>query len=151
MFQNHLDKTISNHAHRTWSKSQEIIGQENGSIILSVETSGWWDVKRWVLSYGSGSKVLEPEGLKNEIRDELETARELYACPDEPVPGFQLDTEVPFYLISGNPISVKIKSPIFWQTIQGPFQIFRQYVEIRTNPQIKKRSLVCRSVTTSTR
>ena len=64
---------------RTWSKSQEIIDQEDGSIILSMETSGWWDVKRWVLSYGSGSKVLEPEGLKNEIRDELETARELYA------------------------------------------------------------------------
>ena len=64
---------------RTWSKSQEIIDQEDGSIILSMETSGWWDVKRWVLSYGSGSKVLEPEGLKNEIRDELEVARELYA------------------------------------------------------------------------
>jgi len=78
-FQNHLDKTISNHAHRTWSKSQEIIDQEDGSIILSMETSGWWDVKRWVHSYGSGSKVLEPEGLKNEIRDELEAARELYA------------------------------------------------------------------------
>ena len=64
---------------RTWSKSQKIIDQEDGSIILTMETSGWWDVKRWVLSYGSGSKVLEPEGLKNEIRDELEAARELYA------------------------------------------------------------------------
>ena len=64
---------------RTWSKSQEIIDQEDGSIILSMETSGWWDVKRWVLSYGSEAKVLEPENLKKEIRDELETARELYA------------------------------------------------------------------------
>ncbi len=44
-----------------------------------METSGWWDVKRWVHSYGREAKVLEPEGLKNEIRDELEAARELYA------------------------------------------------------------------------
>jgi len=64
---------------RTWSKSQEIIDQEDGSIILIMETSGWWDVKKWVLSYGSGSKVLEPERLRNEIMDELEAARELYA------------------------------------------------------------------------
>ena len=50
------------------SKSQEIIDQEDGSIILSMETSGWWDVKRWVLSYGSEAKVLAPEDLRREIQ-----------------------------------------------------------------------------------
>jgi predicted DNA-binding transcriptional regulator YafY len=63
---------------RKWSKSQEIIDQEDGSIILSMETSGWWDVKRWVLSYGSEATVLEPEILRKEIMDELKTAWELY-------------------------------------------------------------------------
>ena len=49
---------------RKWSKNQEIVDQEDGSIILSMETSGWWDVKRWVLSCGRTAKVLEPEDLK---------------------------------------------------------------------------------------
>ena len=64
---------------RKWSKSQEIMDQEDGSIILSMETSGWWDVKRWVLSYGKGAKVLEPEAFRMEIADELRAAGNLYS------------------------------------------------------------------------
>ena len=63
---------------RTWSKSQEIIDQEDGSIILNMETSGWWDVKRWVLSYGSEAKVLAPEDLRREIQAELKALQGYY-------------------------------------------------------------------------
>jgi predicted DNA-binding transcriptional regulator YafY len=63
---------------RKWSESQVITEQEDGSIILEMETSGWWDVKRWVLSYGSGAKVLEPEELKREIAGELRAAGNFY-------------------------------------------------------------------------
>ena len=63
---------------RKWSKTQEIIDQEDGSIILSMETSGWWDVKRWVLSYGKGAKVLEPEAFRMEIAEELKAAGSVY-------------------------------------------------------------------------
>mgnify|MGYP005637673911 CR=1 FL=1 len=63
---------------RKWSKNQEIVDQEDGSIILSMETSGWWDVKRWVLSYGSTAKVLEPEDLRGEILAELRAAQDCY-------------------------------------------------------------------------
>jgi len=63
---------------RKWSKNQEIVDQEDGSIILSMETSGWWDVKRWVLSYGSTAKVLEPEDLREEILAELRAAQDCY-------------------------------------------------------------------------
>jgi len=63
---------------RKWSKNQEIVDQEDGSIILSMETSGWWDVKRWVLSYGSTAEVLEPEDLREEILDELRAAQDCY-------------------------------------------------------------------------
>lgn len=59
---------------RKWSENQEIIDQEDGSIILSMETSGWWDVKRWVLSYGKDAKVLEPEQLREVVATELEAA-----------------------------------------------------------------------------
>jgi predicted DNA-binding transcriptional regulator YafY len=43
-----------------------------------MRTSGWWDVKRWVLSYGRNAKVLEPEELKKEIVDELTAAKDSY-------------------------------------------------------------------------
>jgi len=63
---------------RKWSKTQKIEDQKDGSIILSMSTSGWWDVKRWVLGFGSNAKVLEPEELKNIIRNDLKSLREAY-------------------------------------------------------------------------
>jgi predicted DNA-binding transcriptional regulator YafY len=63
---------------RKWSRNQEIVDQEDGSIILSMETSGWWDVKRWVLSYGSEAMVLEPDMLRKEVMAELAATQNLY-------------------------------------------------------------------------
>jgi len=63
---------------RKWSPKQEIVEQKDGSIILEMETSGWWDVTRWVLSYGSHARVLEPEELAAEIAGELKVAHGQY-------------------------------------------------------------------------
>lgn len=63
---------------RKWSKTQKIKDQKDGSIILSMHTSGRWDIKKWVLSYGAEAKVLEPEDLRNEISDELAAAQGNY-------------------------------------------------------------------------
>ncbi|MDT8318108.1 MAG: WYL domain-containing protein [bacterium] len=49
-----------------------MINRDDGSIILEMKTSGWWDVKKWVLSYGAEAKVLEPEKFRDEIAAELE-------------------------------------------------------------------------------
>ncbi len=59
---------------RQWSRSQKIEDQEDGSIILSMKTSGRWDVMRWVLSYGADAKILEPEELRNNMIEELHSA-----------------------------------------------------------------------------
>ncbi|MEA1901703.1 MAG: WYL domain-containing protein, partial [Thermodesulfobacteriota bacterium] len=63
---------------RKWSKTQKIKKQDDGSVILSMKTSGWWDVKKRVLSYGSDAEVLEPEELRKEIINDLKTACERY-------------------------------------------------------------------------
>jgi predicted DNA-binding transcriptional regulator YafY len=64
---------------RKWSGTQKIPDQKDGSIILSMDTSGWQDVKRWVLSHGSRAKVIEPAELRNEILAELKEMEKLLA------------------------------------------------------------------------
>jgi predicted DNA-binding transcriptional regulator YafY len=59
---------------RNWAKNQKFTDQPDGSLILDMKTSGWWHVKKWVMSFGAEAKVLEPEGLKNEIIGEFARA-----------------------------------------------------------------------------
>jgi predicted DNA-binding transcriptional regulator YafY len=63
---------------RKWSKNQKIKTQKDGSIILTMDTSGKWDVKKWILSWGSDAMALEPDDLKKEIMDELASSLDFY-------------------------------------------------------------------------
>ena len=63
---------------RTLAKNQKIKEQKDGSIILEIKTSGFWDVKKWVLSFGAEAKVLKPEKLRKAISKELAEARKYY-------------------------------------------------------------------------
>ena len=63
---------------RKWAKEQKITDRDDGSIILAMKSSGWWDVKKWVMSYGAEAKVLEPEKLRDDIVAELEKSLKQY-------------------------------------------------------------------------
>jgi predicted DNA-binding transcriptional regulator YafY len=63
---------------RTWSPNQVITENEDGSIMLDMETWGWIDVKRWLLSYGTNVEVLEPVEMREEILVELKNCLCLY-------------------------------------------------------------------------
>ena len=56
---------------RTWSKTQTLQDHPDGSLTLTMTTSGRRDVKRWVMSFGKEAELMEPEELKREIEDEL--------------------------------------------------------------------------------
>lgn len=64
---------------RRWAARQETEPQADGSVILSMETSGFEDIKRWVLGYGPQAKVLEPAELALAVRDEARLAAAAYA------------------------------------------------------------------------
>jgi len=36
--------------------------------------SGWYDVKRWLLGFGSSARVVKPEEMRKEIVEEMKKA-----------------------------------------------------------------------------
>lgn len=52
---------------RCWAKGEKKKKQKDGSLILEMETSGAWEVKRWVMSFGADAEVLEPKEMRDEI------------------------------------------------------------------------------------
>ncbi len=66
-FSAHVAKYIRE---RPWSDKQKITENTDGTIILEMQTCGWFDVKRWVLSFGKDARVIEPEKMRYEIFEE---------------------------------------------------------------------------------
>lgn len=62
-----------------WHESQQILPLEDGRIELIMEVGGTPEIRNWVLSFGSGAEVLEPESLRDEVRSELEEAARRYS------------------------------------------------------------------------
>ncbi|WP_027358758.1 helix-turn-helix transcriptional regulator [Desulforegula conservatrix] len=56
---------------RRWAEDQRITENPDGSIILEMQTCGWPDVKRWVLSYGKDARVIDPVKMRQEILEEI--------------------------------------------------------------------------------
>jgi len=56
---------------RKFFQKQMITENKDGSLLLEIETSGWGDVKRWVLSLGAEAVVLKPKKLRQEIKKEI--------------------------------------------------------------------------------
>jgi predicted DNA-binding transcriptional regulator YafY len=55
-----------------------ITAQNDGSIVINIKTSGWFDLKRWVLSFGKDAEVLAPEVLRKEITLEVQQLLDKY-------------------------------------------------------------------------
>jgi len=64
---------------RRWHDSQELRPLEDGGVELSLEAGGSGELARWVLSFGAGAEVLEPEHLRQTVRHELTAASAKYS------------------------------------------------------------------------
>jgi predicted DNA-binding transcriptional regulator YafY len=58
---------------RTWHSSQKIEDEPDGSIVLTLRVADLWEVKRWLIGFGSDAEVLEPEELRCEISTECKS------------------------------------------------------------------------------
>lgn len=64
---------------RTWHPSQELTKVRGGGVELTMEVGGTRELTSWVLSFGGGAEVLEPEALRRSVTRELRAALERYA------------------------------------------------------------------------
>jgi predicted DNA-binding transcriptional regulator YafY len=64
---------------RRYAPDQKIHVNPDGSIVLELETSGCYEVMRWVLGFGAEAEVLEPKAMREEIASSLKSALERYS------------------------------------------------------------------------
>ena len=57
---------------RIWAVDQKIETRKDGSLILTMTTSGGYDIKKWVLSFGGDAELLEPQWMRDKIVEEME-------------------------------------------------------------------------------
>jgi predicted DNA-binding transcriptional regulator YafY len=62
----------------SWHPSQKLERNKDGSLDLLMEVGGTTELRNWVLSFGAGARVLEPESLRAGVASELERALARY-------------------------------------------------------------------------
>jgi predicted DNA-binding transcriptional regulator YafY len=62
-----------------WHHSQQITEEPDGSLLFEVEVSEPREVGWWVLQWGAEAEVLEPESLRQELRETAQRLLRLYA------------------------------------------------------------------------
>jgi predicted DNA-binding transcriptional regulator YafY len=61
-----------------WHRSQHLTPQQDGSLLFEVEVNDPREVGWWVLQWGADAEVLEPESLRQELRETAERLVRLY-------------------------------------------------------------------------
>lgn len=61
-----------------WHESQQIVDQNDGSIIFSAEVAGTKEIKSWIMGWGAQAKVLAPAKLREEIIAEARVMAEIH-------------------------------------------------------------------------
>jgi predicted DNA-binding transcriptional regulator YafY len=63
---------------RTWHPSQSFEKRRGGALELVMDVGTTPDLRTWILSFGSGAEVIEPESLRAEVAKELAEAVSRY-------------------------------------------------------------------------
>ncbi len=63
---------------RQWHHSQKIEALPSGGLRMALTTGSTGEIMRWVMSFGSHAKILEPRDLRQQIIEELGNARANY-------------------------------------------------------------------------
>jgi predicted DNA-binding transcriptional regulator YafY len=64
---------------RRWHASQQHTEREDGSLVVALDVCNDWALRSWILSFGPLARVLTPDTLARQIRDDIEQAASRYA------------------------------------------------------------------------
>jgi predicted DNA-binding transcriptional regulator YafY len=81
---------------RRWHPSQKMTAAAGGGLRVSLRVCDDWALRSWILSFGPFVRVVSPSTLAEEILDEIEEARTLYAP--------RMEFEVPAGMFADQPI-----------------------------------------------
>ena len=74
-----FDPPVARHVQESrWHPSQRLNVRQDGSVVAWFELNDTHEISRWVLSFGKYAEVLEPEGLREELRGEIREMRGRY-------------------------------------------------------------------------
>ncbi len=65
---------------RVWHPSQRMVEKRSGAIELRLETGGWNELIRWILSWQPDVTVLAPKQLRDRVREKMREALETGNC-----------------------------------------------------------------------
>jgi proteasome accessory factor B len=64
---------------RVWHTSQELRDGEAGSLLLTMHVCHDWALRSWILGWGPFARVVSPDSLAAQVRQDLEAMQKLYA------------------------------------------------------------------------
>ena len=68
---------------KIWHPSQTLSSETNGDLVFTAEVAGIEEIKRWVMTWGSAARVVEPESLRREIAKEARGMLGLYEAMEK--------------------------------------------------------------------
>lgn len=63
---------------KQWHASQRLTDQSDGGLLAEFCLSSTTEIKSWILSFGASAEVLEPDSLREEIREEIRRLQRSY-------------------------------------------------------------------------
>jgi predicted DNA-binding transcriptional regulator YafY len=63
---------------KQWHHSQKIEDLPGGGLRMTLTTGSTGEIMRWVMSFGSHARILEPDELRQQVIKELDKARGNY-------------------------------------------------------------------------
>jgi predicted DNA-binding transcriptional regulator YafY len=75
-FDREVARYVSEHK---WHASQKLTINKDGSITANFELSDYQEIMRWVMSFGSSAKAIEPPELVDAIRQDVEKMTDVYS------------------------------------------------------------------------
>jgi len=74
-----FDAAVAPHVRgRVWHESQQAVDLSDGRIRMTLDVSNDWALRSWLLGFGARVRVLAPETLAAQLREEFDRAAGLY-------------------------------------------------------------------------